>query len=370
MSETILQFGAGNFLRAFVDLFAEQANRQPETAVGRIVVVQSTGMERADRLNQAGGRYHVAIQGFRDGKVVDETEPVSSISRALHAGTQWDEVLGVARSPELRWIISNTTEAGFSLDERDREPGGVPVSFPAKLLDVLTVRYRASQPPPVVIPCELLEDNAARLRGLVLEQAARWKLDPGCTEWIRNGCGWLNNLVDRIVPGPPKSHPLSGLDPLLLSAEPFALWAVETGGPFRFCHPAVLVSTDIRPHSLRKIRILSGAHTALVCQALPRGFTTVRQCMEDPAMLAWLEGLLFGEIVPVLEGRVEDPEGFARTTLDRFRNPFLEHALASIALNQEAKLKTRLEPTLREYRERFGKNPPLLSAILDSPPVA
>lgn len=364
MNETILQFGAGNFLRAFIDLFVAQANRNPATAFGKIVVVQSTGPERAAALNDAGGRYHVAIQGFQDGRVVDETEVVDSISRALYAGTQWAEVLEVARSADLRWIVSNTTEAGFALDPADTSPAGVPHSFPAKLLSVLLARFTAGAASVTILPCELIEQNAHRLRQLVLEQAAIWHAPSDAVSWISDSCVWLNNLVDRIVPGAPKAHPLLGQDPLLLSAEPFALWAIETDQSFPLQNPAITTTTDIQPYSLRKVRILNGAHTALVAHALPLGIPTVRECVEHPEIGPWLEDLLFEEIVPVLEGRVADPAGFARATLERFRNPFLEHKLSSIALNHEAKLRTRLEPTLAEYREKFGRSPIRLAALL------
>lgn len=364
--ETILQFGAGNFLRAFVDLFVEQMNRNPETAVGRIVVVQSTGIERAETLNAAGGAYHVAIQGFHEGRMVNETEEVRSISRALHAGTQWEEVLTVARSPHLRWIVSNTTEAGFALDEEDRQPGGVPCSFPSKLLAVLLARFEAGESAPIILPCELIEKNAEKLRDLVLEQGARWGIAQNAADWIARECSWLNNLVDRIVPGPPREHPLLGKDPLLLGAEPFAFWAVEATEKFGFVHPAIITTADIQPYYLRKVRLLNGAHTALVCHALPLGLKTVRECVEHPEVGPWLERLLFEEIVPVLEGRVEDPAGFARATLDRFRNPFFDHQLSSIAMSHEAKVRVRLQPTLEEYRVRFGKEPALLSTALAS----
>lgn len=365
MSETILQFGAGNFLRAFVDLFVAQANRDAATALGRIVVVQSTGPERADALNRAGGRYHVAIQGFHDGRVVDETEVADSISRALYAGTQWAEVLEVARSADLRWIVSNTTEAGFALDPADSARGSeAPKSFPAKLLAVLLARFEARAAPVTILPCELIEHNAHRLRELVVQQAAAWNVSAEALAWITSSCIWLNNLVDRIVPGAPKAHPLLGQDPLLLSAEPFAFWAIETTEPFALTHPAITTAADIQPYSLRKVRILNGAHTALVAHALPLGIETVREAVEHPEVGPWLEALLFEEIVPVLEGRCDDPAGFARATLDRFRNPFLEHKLSSIALNHEAKVRTRLAPTLADYREKFGRNPQRLSGLI------
>lgn len=354
----ILQFGAGNFLRAFVDLFVSQ------TGFDQVVVVQSTGIERADSLNRAGGKYHVAIQGFSGGRVVDETEEVTSISEALHAGTQWKQVLGIARLPELRWIVSNTTEAGFALDDGDIAHVGTPRSYPAKLLSVLLARHAAGLPGPVIIPCELIEHNGDRLRALVLQQASRWPVSPGTMMWLKESCTWMNNLVDRIVPGPPKSHPLLGHDPLLLSAEPFALWAIETAGSFDLAHPAVITAADITPYYLRKVRILNGLHSALVSHALPRGIATVRECMEHPEVGPWLEDLLFNEIVPVLEGRVDDPAAFALITLDRFRNPFLEHKLSAIALNHEAKVRVRLQPTQEEYRRKFGREPKLLSALI------
>jgi tagaturonate reductase len=365
VSETVLQFGAGNFLRAFVDLFIAQANRNAATAHGRIVVVQSTGPERAEALNRAGGRYHVAIQGFHEGRVVDETEVADSISRALYAGTQWAEVLEVARSADLRWIVSNTTEAGFALDPADVTRGdSAPHSFPAKLLAVLLARFEAGAAPVTILPCELIEHNAHRLRELVVQQATAWNASSEALAWITGSCVWLNNLVDRIVPGAPKAHPLLGQDPLLLSAEPFAFWAIETTEPFALAHPAIATAADIQPYSLRKVRILNGAHTALVAHALPLGIETVREAVEHPEVGPWLEALLFEEIVPVLAGRCDDPAGFARATLDRFRNPFLEHKLSSIALNHEAKVRTRLAPTLADYREKFGRDPQRLTALI------
>lgn len=354
----ILQFGAGNFLRAFVDLFVSQ------TGFDRIVVVQSTGIERADALNRAGGKYHVAIQGFADGRVIDETEEVTSIQEALHAGTQWDRVLDAARDPALRWIVSNTTEAGFALDETDLANVGTPHSFPAKLLAVLLARHAAGLPGVTILPCELIERNGSRLRDLVLEQAARWQVPAPALAWLKDECRWINNLVDRIVPGPPKSHPLLESDPLLLSAEPFAFWAIETAGDFELKHPAIVTAPDITPYYLRKVRILNGLHSALVCKALPMGIETVREAVQHPEVGPWLQRLLDEEIVPVLEGRVEDPAAFGRTTLDRFRNPFLEHKLSAIALNHEAKMKVRLLPTYEEYRTKFGREPELLSALM------
>ncbi len=364
MKETILQFGAGNFLRAFADLFVEQVNRT-SSPVGRIVVVQSTSAGRGDSLNARGCRYQVAIRGFADGKVVDRLEPVTSISRALVAATAWPEVLAVAASSDLRIVVANTTEAGYALAFSEAPRGtGTPESFPAKLADVLWTRWTAGRPGLTVLPCELHEQNATKLRALVKQQARAWGAPAELLAWIATECRWINTLVDCIVPGTPKDHPALADDPLLISAEPFAFWAMETAGAAPFVHPAIVTAADISPYYLRKVRILNGAHTALVAWAMPRGFKTVREAVQDPEIGAWLRRVLDEEIVPVLVGRVDDPEGFARTTLERFMNPFLEHALSSIAAHHATKVEVRLRPTMREYEAKFGRPAPLLSAAL------
>lgn len=363
----ILQFGAGNFLRSFVDLFAAQLNRDATTAVGPVHIVQSTGSGRAEALNARDCKYQVAIQGFENGEVVDGVEFVDSIEKVWVAATEWKNILDLARDPKLRMIISNTTEAGFILEGGDKLDAAPPVSFPAKLLACLMARHEAGGSAIDVIPCELIERNGERLRELVLEQAERWNLTGPLIDWLRDEVRWVNNLVDRIVPGTPKDHPLLAEDPLLLSAEPYAIWAIElpkTAEPFAFQHPAVVTAADISPYYLQKVRILNGLHSALVCHALPLGIETVREAVEHAQVGPWLQTLLDEEIVPILEGRVDDPAEFGRITLDRFRNPFLEHKLSAIALNHEAKVKVRLMPTYEEYREKFGKAPRLLEEAL------
>lgn len=362
----ILQFGAGNFLRSFVDFFAAQLNRDEAKAVGPIHVVQSTGRGRADALNARDCKYHVAIQGFANGEVVDDVEFVDSIAKVGVAADEWAEILELARDPHLRIVVSNTTEAGFSLVDGDKPEGGAPQSFPAKLLACLLARHATGEGAIDVIPCELIERNGDKLRELVLQQAERWNVSGPILDWIRDEVRWVNNLVDRIVPGTPKEHPLLADDPLLLSAEPYALWAIETTGSFAFRHPAVVTAADISPYYLQKVRILNGLHSALVCHALPMSIETVREAVEHPEVGPWLQTLLEDEIVPVLEGRVKDPAGFGRITLDRFRNPFLEHKLSAIALNHAEKVKYRLLPTYEEYRRKFGKAPKLLEAALKS----
>jgi tagaturonate reductase len=369
LPETILQFGAGRFLRAFADLFIHQANEEGQN-VGRIVVVQSTGDERAAAINRQKGRYHVAVRGYEGGAVVDRVETSASISRALVAVSQWDEVRAVARSPELRIILSNTTESGYNLDPTDKPNDAPPRSFPAKLLAVLRERFEAGLPGLRIVPCELREHNADTLRGLLLQLARDWSFPDAFAGWLERECAWLNTLVDRIVVDPSADHPLRAEDALLAVCEPYSLWAIQKKATQFLNHPAVVWTPDVQPYFLRKVRILNGAHTALLIQAWPRGFKTVRDAVLDSELGPWLERLLFEEIVPVLEGRVEGPKEFARQVLDRFRNPFFEHQLTSIATHHAAKVEVRLVPTFEEFKAKFGRTPPLLQEVLNMPQPA
>jgi tagaturonate reductase len=359
--ETIMQFGSGKFLRGFADLFFHQANQDGQ-GIGRIVVVQTTGDARAKALAQQGGRYHVLVRGLWEGAIVERVEESASISRALVASQQWNEVLALARSADLRLIISNTAEAGYTLDPADRVDSAPPVSFPAKLLLVLNERFRAGRPPVTIIPCELFEKNADTLQSLLLRLSGDWKLPTEFQDWLRVNCSWRNTLVDRIVVNPPSDDPRLAGDEMAVATEPYSLWAIEVkdGSPGPIRHPAVRITNDVMPFFLRKVRILNGAHTALLSQALPKGYRLVREAVNDPAIVEWLQRLLFEEIVPVLVGRVEEPEQFARQTLERFRNPFLDHKLSDIAAYHEKKVPIRLTSTRDEFVAKFGRVPPLL----------
>jgi tagaturonate reductase len=361
MRETILQFGGGKFLRSFVDVFVHEANERGRE-VGRVVVVQSSKSPRAEWLNAQGGCYHLLTRGLVDGETVDHKQQISSVSRALVAGEAWEEVLAVARSQDLKWIVSNSTEAGFALEEGDELTA--PRSFPAKLTAVLYARFASGGSGLAILPCELIEDNGRRLLELVQEQAVAWDLDAAFSTWLAGECLWPNTLVDRIVSTPPAGHPLLAEDPLLAIAEPYSLWAVEAlKGLELFAHEAIELVADVEPYALRKVRLLNGAHTALACRSLHH-FATVREALADQATRDWLERLLFEELVPVVDERVAGAAAFARETMDRFANPFLDHRLEDIAAYHEAKVGTRLLPTYRDYQAQFDKEPPLLQEII------
>ncbi len=363
LPETVLQFGSGRFLRAFADLFISHGNADGQN-VGKVVIVQSTGTERAGGLNQQGGKYHVVVRGYESGQVVDRVETCDSVSRAIHAGTQWDEVLAVARSPHLHTILSNTTEAGYKL-ENDAPTDAVPKSFPAKLLAVLRARWEANQPAPTVIPCELIEGNAHILKDVLLKLADEWQYPDGFLgRLIRTP--FLHTLVDRIVTGTPADHPLLAVDPMVIVAEPFAFWALEDHpkSGFKLQHPAITRAADVRPYFLRKVRILNAAHTALLIRAKTKGYAIVRDAVNDPELGAWLWKLLSEEIVPTIEDRVDGGLRFAEQTVERFKNPFLDHKFADIALHHESKMKVRLVPTRDEYTAKFGGEPRLLAEVI------
>ena len=369
LPETILQFGAGRFLRAFVDRFVQNAN-DAGNEVGRVVIVQSTAGQRADRLNAQPDGFHVVVRGFSDGDVVERTEPVRSVSRALVAEGQWADVLTLARSPSLKFVVTNATEAGYAVDPADRLDSSPPRSLPAKLARVLWERFESRGAPVTLLPCELIEGNATNLLAIVQGIAREWSLPQSFIEWLARDCVWLNNLVDCIVTPGPTDHSLSESDKLLVSAEPFALWAIQrpaTGDAKLFDHPAIQIVDDLTPYYLRKVRILNGLHTAMATKFRPAGFETVLQVVSDRAALRWLRALCFEEIVPTIAWRVEDAALFADQTFERFRNPFLAHRLADILMNHEAKVKVRLQPTFDEYLKLFGRPPRKLAEVLEKP---
>jgi tagaturonate reductase len=365
--ETILQFGTGRFLRAFADLFVQQANADGQR-IGRIVVVQSTGSARAEGLNANPDGYHVVVRGLENGQTVERVEKVSSISRAA---TQWPKVLEVAASPELRYLISNTTEAGYACDPGDKLEDQPARAFPAKLTQVLWHRFQKQGSPLFLLPCELIEHNAAKLRKLVEEQAQTWKLPQEFRTWLTESCTWLESLVDRIVVGPSQEHPLFSKDPMLLMTEPYALWAIELpkNRPFSFItHPSIELVPDLAPYFLRKVRILNGIHTALVGKFYARGFDTVQRALREPEVMDWVLALLYEEIIPVLVGRVDNVARYARQVLDRFQNPFLEHRLRDIAVGHVAKKQIRLETTRAEFQKMYGFAPKRIAEALVQDP--
>jgi tagaturonate reductase len=377
LPERAIQFGTGALLRGLVDFFIDQANAHRQFA-GRIVMVGTTGSGRDRRLNDQDGLFTLVVQGLVDGVAQRECRVIGSVSRALSATTEWGEVLRVAEGPAVDLIFSNTTEVGIVLDETDASAGAegpVPRSFPAKLALVLLHRARhfAFDPAraPVVIPCELIEDNGDRLRDIVSTLAERWTLEPDFMRWLSH-VAFCNTLVDRIVPGAPsgeQAHELDDVlgydDAMLTVCEPYRLLAIQGDEALRArlafadSDPGVIIAKDIAPYRERKVRLLNGTHTSFVSLALLAGCTTVREAVEHPVIGAFLRMVLFDEIVPSIA--VPGATEFARAVMDRFANPYLQHSLWDITLQGTAKFRVRLVPTILAYARRTGQAPRALS---------
>lgn len=361
-----LQLGTGRFLRAFVDRFAQES-RDTGQSIGSIAVVQSTEGVRANLIAAQPDGFHVLVRGFQHGEVIDRVQKVQTISASYQAKSEWLAVVRLVAHGKIRTILSNATEAGYKLDAEDRFSDSPPRSLPAKLTQLLLARFESKQSPLQLLPCELIERNAEKLKALVLEQIAIWKLPDAFRAWVANDCLWLCNLVDCIVTDGPTDHPLAANDKLLACAEPYALWAIERPKGREvslFAHPAIQWVEDLSPYYLRKVRMLNGVHSAMVAKFLPAGFQTVQQVMKDPAAVRWVRDLLFEEIVPTLAFRLEGVAQFADDVLDRFRNPFQNHKLTDIQLNHHDKVKVRLQPTYEEYQKLFGCVPTRLHEVL------
>jgi tagaturonate reductase len=368
LPEKVVQFGTGAFLRGFIDYFIDEANRAGRFN-GRIVAVSSTGSSRDAMLNDQDGLFTLAIQGIEAGEPVQHRYIVSSVSRALSARDEWDAVLAVARDPNIELVVSNTTEVGITLDESDDYAAAPPRSFPGKLTRFLVERARAFDFDPrrgvLVLPCELIEDNGSRLRDIVRTLARRWELGPAFDHWLTSSVVFCNTLVDRIVPGATSIDTLGYRDDLLTVCEPYALFAIEGDAALRtrLGFPGddsrIVVTPDIQPYRDRKVRILNGGHSILVSAALLAGRATVRDAVDDERLGSFLRRAMFDEILPSLD--VPDADAFAREVLDRFANPYVDHALIDIALYGTTKLRVRVVPSIIAYHARTGRAPASLA---------
>jgi len=336
----ILQFGTSRFLQAHVDLFVSEALPDGK-AMGRIAVVQTTSSkESRKRLGAfaAGKPYLVLVKGLSHGAIVDESVEVTSVGAGFDAASQWNEVerLFIA----ARCAVSNTADRGYETDPADRPDGGPPRSFPAKLAKLLLARHRAGADPITIFPCELTPANGRVLRETVVGVLDRWATPPKARRWVAEECRWVNSLVDRIVSAP--------LEPLGAVAEPYALWAIEDqpGLDLPCRHASITVTRDLKPYERLKLFILNLGHTWLA-EIWARGGgaqkLTVRDAMSDRALRAELDDLYDEEILPVFTGIGMGGEAAAyrATVTERFSNPFLDHRLAEIFINHEAKKERR-----------------------------
>ena len=376
----IVQFGGGNFLRGFIDWIVERLNAETDFA-GSVVVVKASPHRGSSavykQLRAQDGLFHLLLTNSQDGQAVAHTHLISSISRVINPYDEFAAYLALARQADIRFIVSNTTEAGIVFMDSDRFDAQPPATFPAKLTRFLYERYRhfagAAEKGCIILPCELIAENGARLKNCVLAYAQLWQLDEGFRTWLTAHNLFANTLVDRIVTGFPHDRAneickaLGYADKLLVEGEQYHSWVVEaenwvqTEFPTDKTNLNVKFVADVQPYRELKVRILNGAHTALVPVGYLAGLQTVREGVEDDTIGRFLSHLLFDEILPTLHVPPAEREEMARDVLHRFRNPYLQHQLLAIALNATSKFRVRLLPSLLAYYDLKGEVPPRIA---------
>ncbi len=376
--EKVLQFGEGNFLRAFVDYWFDLANEKAGWN-GKCCLVQPIAPGLAGMINEQEGLYTLYLRGSQDGQKVDDKRVISSVSRCLNPYEKvgFDAMMEVAVSDDLEIIVSNTTEAGIVYDPACQLADEPASSFPGKLTQVLYQRFKAGKPGLLILACELIDDNGRELQKCINQYVEQWNLGTEFSKYINEDCTFCGSLVDRIVPGrirdPKEVAELEEkhgyADPLLDVGEVFGLWVIEGDPalndilPFRKAglEDKVFVVSDMTPYKKRKVRILNGAHTGFVLGAYLAGFDIVRECMQNDTILGYMNKMLLDEIVPILPLDQEDCKNFASAVQDRFNNPFVNHELMSISLNSTSKWRARNMPSFLEYIEAKGKLPTCLT---------
>lgn len=367
--ERVIQFGEGGFLRGFVDWMLKKMTDKG-LFEGNVVVVQPIKDGMCDLLSNQNCRYtHIA----RGNEGIDKTE-ISVISRCVKPYEDFDSYLALADNPDMRFIVSNTTEAGIVFSAEDKIDDIPPKTFPAKLTLLLKRRFEKGLSGFIILPCELIDKNGEALKKAVLSYIDLWNLSDAFKEWVISENVFANTLVDRINTGFPKGEDLEELktDKMLNTSEFFHLWVIETDYdiekelPFSKAGLNVIVTKDkLADYRTRKVRILNGAHTCLVAHGLLEGFDTVKSCMDDEKMYEYIHKCVYDEIIPTLDLDKDELVSYADSVMERFRNPYINHYLSSIALNSVSKFKVRVLPSILEYKKRFGKYPETLIFALE-----
>ncbi len=371
-TERIVQFGEGNFLRAFANWMIHEMNKKAGFDAG-VVAVQPINQGLIKMLNDQDGLYTLYLNGIKNGEAISEHEIIDCIQRGINPYENPSDYTAIGENPDLRFVISNTTEAGIAYNADDKLDDAPQSSFPGKLTALLYKRFQtfggASDKGLIVIPCELIDRNGDNLKRIILQYADDWNLGNEFVEWINDDNIFCNTLVDRIVPGYPRdkmdkiTEELGYKDNLVVEGEQFHLWVIEGPEavkeeiPAEACGLNIVFTDNMEPYRTRKVRILNGAHTSLVPVGYLYGIDKVRQSLEDEVVGSFLKDAIFEEICPTLDLPEAELNQFANDVLDRFRNPYLEHALISISLNSTSKYKTRVLPSVLEYIKRKGELP-------------
>ncbi len=368
----VLQFGEGNFLRAFVDYMIDVAN---EAGIfnSNVAIVKPIAYGNLEAFHNQECQYTLSLRGKEDGETKVINRVITSVSDAVAAIEEYDKYATYAKSETLRFVVSNTTEAGIVYDETDTFDAKPPKTFPGKLTKLLFERFEYFNGDQskglIIIPCELIENNGGTLKDCVLKFASLWNLDAKFISWINETCIFCSTLVDRIVTGYPKDeaeelcNKLGYVDTLLDTGEIFALWVIESDKdiskelPLDKAGLPVVFTNNQKPYRERKVRILNGAHTSFVLASFLAGNEYVLESMQDPDIKDFMTKTLFDEIIPTLSLPKEELISFANSVIERFENPFIKHALLSISLNSVSKWKSRCLPSFKGYVDKFGKLP-------------
>jgi tagaturonate reductase len=360
----VLQFGEGNFLRAFVDYMIDEANLKGQFN-GSVAIVKAIPFGSLKNFQEQNNKYTLITRGIINGEVVNESRQINSIADTACAYEDYNKFMSFARLNELQIIVSNTTEAGIVYGEMDKFEQCPPTTYPSKLTKFLFERYSYfsgnSDKGLYILPCELIENNGSKLEECVKKTIQNWNLPSGFLTWIENDCAFCSTLVDRIVTGYPKNdaaeieQKLGYKDKLLDVCEPFALWVIEDKKDIKKLFPLnnaglpVVFTKDVAPFRERKVRILNGAHTTTVLAGYLSGKKIVRECMQDEVISLFMKNCLYKEIIPTLTLDKNDLLAFSDAIFERFSNPYIDHSLLSISLNSVSKWKARVLGSFKDY---------------------
>ncbi|MCL2253392.1 MAG: tagaturonate reductase [Lachnospiraceae bacterium] len=377
----IFQYGEGNFLRGFVEYMIQIANDK-KVFNGNIQIVKATSFGSLELLKSQECVYTVLLRGKKDGETYVEKQVITSVADTVASYEEYEDYAAFAKSEELRFIVSNTTEAGIVYDETDEIAFTPPKTFPGKLTKFLYERFEYFNGAPhmgmIILPVELIENNGDTLKDCCLKYVTRWNLPQAFADWLNESNTFCNTLVDRIVTGYPHNEAddlereFGYEDKLIVAGEPFALWVIESKDPSAVAKELplneaglpVIFTDNLKPYRERKVRVLNGAHTSSVLAAYLMGLDTVGEMVKDNTMRRFLETTIYNEIVPMVPLPKEEVQLFADYVIERFENPFIQHNLLSIALNSVSKFKARVLPTIIETEAKTGAVPPLLSFSL------
>ncbi|MBD5479335.1 MAG: tagaturonate reductase [Lachnospiraceae bacterium] len=368
----VVQFGEGNFLRGFVDYMIDIANESGKFD-GDIVLIKPIEFGSLDMFHEQDCQYTVSLRGIADGEAKVQNRVVTAVADAVDTYKEYEKYMDLAKIDTLRFVVSNTTEAGIVFDDTDKMELEPPKTFPGKLTKFLYERYQffngAEDKGLVMLPVELIDDNGIMLKKCVLQLIELWGLEDGFKAWVENACIFTSTLVDRIITGYPRDEvesiwqDLGYEDRILVTGEPFALWVIESDKDISKEFPLpdaglpVIFTDNQKPYKQRKVRILNGAHTSFVLASYLAGNDIVLESMQDDDVKNFMMKTIFDEVIPTLTLPKEELEEFANAVITRFNNPYVKHALLSISLNSVSKWRARCLPSFLGYVEKYGKLP-------------